>query len=120
MKGFGARERFGLIILACVLTVMLGIGPVADRLGCTRRSAPVVPSVDTAATTDSAAAASPAAGAVPADSAPRTGRKSGRRNTAAVPSDTTRRGKNTKRTKKAASSEKKETDTRRNYLDETL
>ena len=56
MKGFGARERFGLIILACVLTVMLGIGPVADRLGCTRRSAPVVPSVDTAATTDTAAA----------------------------------------------------------------
>ena len=84
MKGFGARERFGLIILACVLTVMLGIGPVADRLGCTRRSAPVVPSVDTAATTDTAAAASPA------DSAPRTGRKSGRRNTAAAPADTTR------------------------------
>ena len=114
MKGFGARERFGLIILACVLTVMLGIGPVADRLGCTRRSAPVVPSVDTAATTDTAAAASPA------DSAPRTGRKSGRRNTAAAPADTTRRGIKTKRANKATPSEKKETDTRRNYLDETL
>ncbi len=111
MKGFGARERFGLIILACVLTVMLGIGPVADRLGCTRRSAPVVPSVDTAATTDTAS---------PADSVPRTGRKSGRRNTAAAPADTTRRGKKTKRAKKATPSEKKETDTRRNYLDETL
>ncbi len=110
MKGFGARERFGLIILACVLTVMLGIGPVADRLGCTRRSAPVVPSVDTAATTDTAS---------PADSVPRTGRKSGRR-TAAAPADTTRRGKKTKRAKKATPSEKKETDTRRNYLDETL
>ncbi len=108
MKGFGTRERFGLIILACVLTVMLGIGPVADRLGCTRRSAPVVPSVDTAAA------------ASPADSAPRTGRKSGRRNTAAAPADTTRRGKKTKRAKKATPSEKKETDTRRNYLDETL
>lgn len=37
MKGFGARERNGLIVFCCFVIFFLAIGPVADRLGCTSR-----------------------------------------------------------------------------------
>lgn len=45
MKGFGARERNGLITFACIIAILLGIGPVADRLGCTRRGPASSPAI---------------------------------------------------------------------------
>lgn len=51
MKGFGARERNGLIVFLCLVIVLLALGPIADRMGCTSRHDPPVPT--TAAHVDS-------------------------------------------------------------------
>lgn len=47
MKGFGSRERNGLIVFLCLVTVLLAICPVADRCGCTRNY--TLPQADEAA-----------------------------------------------------------------------
>lgn len=43
MKGFGLRERNGLIVFLCLVTLLLALGPIADRCGCTRRYEPPAP-----------------------------------------------------------------------------
>lgn len=37
MRGFGSRERIGLIVFLCLVAVLIALGPIADRTGCTRR-----------------------------------------------------------------------------------
>ncbi|MDE6010874.1 MAG: hypothetical protein K2F87_05485 [Muribaculaceae bacterium] len=58
MKGFGSRERNGLIVFCCIVILFLALGPIADRLGCTRRPMPpdpgALPAVDTAHMPDTA------------------------------------------------------------------
>ena len=117
MKGFGSRERYGLIVFLCLVTVLLAVGPVAERSGCTRRydAAPrgVQPGAGYGSESMNVAdtlSHPEASGTV--------NRKKRRNNGKTAPDDSTRTKR--KRKKKSAPNRKPDDPQRRNFLDEPL
>ena len=102
MKGFGSRERYGLIVFLCLVTVLLAVGPIAERSGCTRRYDAVPHGVHPEAGYGSANINAPDTVA----------------DTRAASSDSTRTKR--KRKKKSAPNRKPADPQRRNFLDEPL
>lgn len=116
MKGFGLRERNGLIVFLCLVTLLLALGPIADRCGCTRRYEPPAPSMESTMDTLRSNAVTEVQ---VADSAARRVRKNARRGNRKESGDSVgkpRRKKSSGNSRRPSVADPR----RRNYLDEPI